>query len=406
MNALQETMTQHAVTHPAGTSATAGPSTYVEELTLTAFRCYRSASLSLDARPVVLTGSNGAGKTNCLEAVSLLAPGRGLRGAELRELIRTPAGRSGADDRAPQTVVAARVVHDGRPVRIGTAVEPTAQGFRRIVRIDGAPVPAQKLGHLVRAVWLTPTMDRLFLDGASGRRRFLDRLALSALPDHAGHVAAYERAMRDRQRLLRDGGGDAQWFAALEATMAERGVAIAAGRSHIIERLTEALMARADSAFPSAVLELAGDVERALRTSKADALAAEIRTRLADGRRRDVEAGRALYGPHRSDLVVHHGGTGRLAQSCSTGEQKALLIAIVLAHGRALKEDAGAAPLLLFDEIAAHLDETRRLALFEEIRAMDCQAWLTGTDRALFAPMGAEAQHFAVAEGRVLSVLG
>jgi DNA replication and repair protein RecF len=372
----------------------------VTRLSLTDFRCYPSARLDLDPRPVVLTGPNGAGKTNLLEAVSFLAPGRGLRRSRLSEIDRRLVRAEAAE--GPWAVAASVTTPQG-DVRIGTGRDATSEtGERRLVRIDGAPAKSQAtLAAYVNLVWLTPQMDRLFLEGASARRRFLDRLVFGFDPDHAGRVAAYEHAMRERNRLLRHGPADASWLAALEDNMARHGVAIAAARRDTAERL-DAAAAEGVGPFPRPHLALAGTVETWLDEG-APALAVEdrLRERLAASRRHDGESGTTAAGPHRTDLLVEHGGTGMAAGHCSTGEQKALLIAILLAHARLQTDLHGAPPLMLFDEVAAHLDAQRRAALFGEIEAMAAQAWLTGTDESLFAPLDGKAQFFGVADAVV-----
>jgi DNA replication and repair protein RecF len=360
----------------------------VRRLTLTDFRCYAAARLDADARPLVLTGPNGAGKTNLLEAISFLAPGRGLRRARLSEVDRRGAGA---------WAVAAELEGPRGHVRIGTGRDAARDGAeRRLVRIDGAPARGQTaLAEHVNTVWLTPLMDRLFLEGASARRRFLDRLVFGFDADHAGRVAAYEYALRERGRLLRDGRSDGSWFTALEDTMARHGIAIAAARRDVTQRLSAAC-AEGAGPFPAAELALEGAVEGWL--AEMPALAAEDRLRavLAAGRRDDAATGGAGFGPHRADLAVRHLATGMPAAQCSTGEQKALLLSILLAHARLQAELRGAAPLLLLDEVAAHLDATRREALFGEILALRAQAWLTGTDRALFQSLAGSAQFVAV----------
>lgn len=385
--------------------------TSVRELVLTSFRSYGSLLMHLDHRSVVLAGPNGAGKTNLLEAVSLLAPGRGLRRAELKDLIHGQVPGTGDDQIPPKTpktmwAVSALLDNGGEQIRVGTGIEEIQTGYRRIVRINGEAARGPNiLGQYVRAVWLTPAMDRLFVEGAGVRRRFLDRLVLSMDPDHAPRVAAYERAMRDRQRLLKEETNDADWLSALEATMVEKGVAIAAARLDLVSRLRATFDTAPDYGFPRVDVALDGKLETALVAQPAVDVEGHFGTALAASRSQDARAGRALHGPHRCDLAVHHSATGKPAQTCSTGEQKALLIAIVLAHTRALKaQDMAKTPILLLDEVVAHLDEKRRAALFDEISELECQAWLTGTDRALFASFGDRAQHFTVADGRVFSV--
>ncbi len=393
---------------------------WLSRLTVTDFRCYAHAEIEADGRPVVLAGPNGAGKTNLLEAISYLAPGRGLRRARLGDVERraTPA--------AGPWAVAATVVTPEGPRELGTGRDPAinalaagagggpaggsanANGYgeagrpreRRVVRVDGAPARSQQeLGEILAIVWLSPRMDGLFRDGASARRRFLDRLVYGFDPAHAGRVAAYEQALRGRARLLKLGGADGVWLAALEDTMARHGVAIAAARRDLVGRLAQACGAAngaASGPFPVAGLALDGEAEAALEGQAALAVEDGLRARLAEARSRDAAAGGAAVGPHRSDLAVSHLERGLPAALCSTGEQKALLISIVLAHARLLTLHRSAPPLLLLDEIAAHLDETRRRALFDEILGLGVQAWLTGTDAAVFADLGERARFFQV----------
>ncbi|MCP5366288.1 MAG: DNA replication/repair protein RecF [Hyphomicrobiales bacterium] len=371
----------------------------MQRLTLTDFRCYRHLRLETDPRPVVLTGPNGAGKTNLLEAVSLLTPGRGLRRARLGDLARrepTPALEGAVPG---DWAVAARLRLPTGDADVGTGmVAGDAAGRdKRAVRIDGQAAKGQAaLAGLLAVQWLTPQMDRLFQDGAAERRRFLDRLVYGSDPAHAGRLSAYNHALRERARLLRDGRGDAAWLAALEETLAAKGVAVAAARHALVERLRIAAAAAGDGAFPGADLWLDGEVETWLADEPALAVEDRIRDRLAAGRPRDAEAGGAGVGPHRGDLRVRHLGKGQMAELCSTGEQKALLIAIVLAHARLVRAEQGRAPVLLLDEVAAHLDETRRRVLFDAVCALDGQSWLTGTDAAVFAPLGDRAQQFSV----------
>jgi DNA replication and repair protein RecF len=364
----------------------------VTRLALTDFRNYHEAKLTLGTESVVLTGPNGAGKTNLLEALSFLAPGRGLRGAKSTEIDRRPdLGDSG-------WAVAAVVATRSGAVRVGTGRDPTASE-RRVVRIDGVPVRGQAaLGERLGVVWLTPSMDRLFLDGPSGRRRFLDRLVLGLDPAHASRVSAYEQALRERSHLLRDGPADPAWLAALEEVMAEQGVAVAAGRRDIVQRL-DRVCAEARGPFPRARLTLVGGVESWLEDVPALAAEARFAAALAANRQSDGQAGGAAIGPHRSDLAVSFAEKGIAAEFASTGEQKALLIAILLAHAALQQATRGEPPLLLLDEIAAHLDASRRAALFEALVRLDSQAWLTGTDAALFAPLRCDAQFLSVHDG-------
>jgi DNA replication and repair protein RecF len=372
----------------------------VTRLVLTDFRNYREAKLTLGSEPVVLTGPNGAGKTNLLEALSFLAPGRGLRGAKLTEIDRRPApGRDPADS---GWAVAAVVATRRGALRVGTGRDRTASE-RRIVRIDGEPARGQAaLGERLGMVWLTPPMDRLFLEGPSGRRRFLDRLVLGLDPAHASRVAAYEQALRERSHLLRDGPADPAWLAALEEVMAEQGVAVAAGRREAVQRLDRAC-AEAEGPFPRARLALVGTVEDWLGEMPALAAEARLAAALAANRQGDALAGGAAIGPHRSDLAVSLAEKGIPAEFASTGEQKALLIAILLAHAALQRAMRGEPPLLLLDEIAAHLDESRRAALFGALVRLDSQAWLTGTDAALFTPLRSHAQFLSVYDGSLSS---
>jgi DNA replication and repair protein RecF len=387
----------------------------VTRLMLTDFRNYREARLVLGGEPVVLTGANGAGKTNLLEALSFLAPGRGLRGARLAEIDRC---RAAAEPAAavPATVrgwaVAAVIATRRGNLQIGTgrdvgipAVHPS-QGpavEKRIVRIDGVPAKSQALlGERLGVVWLTPAMDRLFLEGPSGRRRYLDRLVLALDPAHAAHVGAYEQALRERSRMLRDGlllkrPGDPAWLAALEQVMAEQGVAIAAGRREVV-RLLDRACAEAERPFPRARLTLSGIVESWLDHMPALSAEAKLAAALAAGRREDAQSGGAAIGPHRSDLAVAL-ANGTAAGLASTGEQKALLISILLAHARLQRTVRGEAPLLLLDEVAAHLDAARRAALFAALVDIEGQAWITGTDVALFAPLRGHARFLSVCAG-------
>ncbi len=376
----------------------------ITRLQLQNFRSYASADLRFDGRIVVLTGPNGAGKTNLLEALSFLAPGRGLRRAPLGEVQRAN-GIDAAAAAAPTAgwAVAATIETATGPVTVGTGLEraaaPVAAAVeRRSVRIDGAPRRTQSaLSELLTVAWLTPAMDRLFTDGASGRRRFLDRLVQGHDADHAGRLGAYEHAMRERARLLREGRADLAWLDALEDTMARHAVALAAARRALTDQLAVAV-ALGVGPFPAADLALDGELEQALEHQPALALEEQFRAVLAAQRALDADTGTTGRGIHRTDLKVRHRGRNAPAERCSTGEQKALLIALQLAYARLLHGTSGAPPVLLLDEIAAHLDETRRSALFEELRALSGQAWLTGTDPVLFRPLGAAAQWLAATD--------
>ena len=373
----------------------------VRRLSLTDFRNYTTLRLELDTRPVVLTGANGAGKTNLLEAVSFLAPGRGLRRARLGEV----GHRASPEHEARPWAVAATLESGGDRVDIGTGIAANGEGGRRVVRIDGADAPSQAvLGDHLAVAWLTPEMDRLFSDAGAARRRFLDRLIYGLDGAHASRLADYERAMRERTRLLRDAGApDPAWLAALERNMAQLGVAAAAARRAYVDRLNAAC-AVGVGPFPAAGLTLRSEIGEWLETTPALDVEEACRARLAERRRVDAEARRATFGVHRDDLACRHLGTGTPAERCSTGEQKALLISIVLANARLQALERGAAPLLLLDEVTAHLDPARRDALFDEIAALGGQAWLTGTEDALFEALGERAQRFRVAAAVVTPV--
>lgn len=374
-------------------------SLYVARLTLTDFRNHAALDLELDARPVCLFGPNGAGKTNILEALTMLAPGRGLRGASLVDV-----ARAGGEERPQPWAVSARVVQDGEETVLGAGAERTAEGsVKRIARRDGQAATASELAGAARMTWLTPAMDRLWSGPAGDRRRFFDRLTLARAPEHGHAAAAYERAMRERQRLLNERVFDQAWLGGLEREMSAHGAAIAAARVETLARLQEAIDARPAGAFPKALLALDGLLEQRFESgAKSADVEEEFAGLLRDVRGRDAGAGRALDGPHRSDLKARHGAKNVDADQCSTGEQKALLLGLVLAQARALADDPGAgASLLLIDEAAAHLDSIRRAALFEELLANPGQAWLTGTDENLFEAFGARAQRFEVREGRV-----
>ena len=372
----------------------------VRQIRLTDFRNYRQLRLDCGAEPVVLVGANGAGKTNLLEALSFLVPGRGLRRARLDEVAHRPRGEAGA---ASWAVAAVLDTPEGR-LAVGTGLEPprTDGGLsRRVVRIDGRPASSQTaLGQHVAAVWLTPQQDRLFLDGPGERRRFLDRLVTALHPEHAGDVAAYENAVRQRSRLLGEGNRDPHWFTALEDTMARHGVALAAARADTVQRL-DAAARLGVGPFPRASLSMIGEVDGWIASMAALDAEDRLRAELAASRLRDAEAGTTSCGPHRSDLSVRHLDLDLPAAEGSTGQQKALLVSIALAHARLVALSRGRPPLLLLDEIAAHLDAERRAALFEEIIALGAQSWMTGTDAGLFEPLAGRAQCLRVADGTI-----
>jgi DNA replication and repair protein RecF len=366
----------------------------VKRLILHNFRSYAELDLDSGPRSVALSGPNGAGKTNLLEAISLLAPGRGLRRAPHAELARLPGDGSWA--------VAADVDGPLGAVRLGTGVEPQL-GEARKSRIDGEPVgSAGAFAPHLRLVWLTPAMDGLFAGSASDRRRFLDRLVLAGDPEHGARVTALERGLRNRNRLLEDERPDKAWLDAVEREIAGTATAVAAARMETVGRLAALIAANgAGSAFPCATLLLEGTLETALAGAAATRVEDDYRVRLGQARPRDRYAGRTLEGPHLTDLAVGEAATGMPAHRCSTGEQKALLIGIVLAHARLVAHVTGSAPVLLLDEVAAHLDPGRRRALFEALEAIGAQAWLTAADAACFAELGEEALRLTVSGSRI-----
>jgi DNA replication and repair protein RecF len=367
-------------------------------LALVNFRSYTEAELAVEPVPVVLAGANGTGKTNCLEAISLLSPGRGLRGANLAEIQRKgPHPAPESEGGVALWAVGATIARDGDSWSIATELAPpVGANPRRVMRLNGAPAQTGDIAELAPMLWLTPAQDRLFLEGASERRRFLDRLVYGLDAGHAHRATRYERAMRERLKLLRDGVRDPVWLDGLERTMAESGTAISEARAAMIERLNAELAERArQSAFPCAHLTLAGDED------DVGADPARLQSRLAGTRRHDAESGRTNAGPHLADMAVRHTAKRADARDCSTGEQKALLISMVLANAWLQKRrNDGAAPFLLLDEVAAHLDATRRAALFDEILCLSAQAWMTGTDKSLFSPLKGRASLFAVEDGR------
>lgn len=373
----------------------------VVRLSLTDFRCYGRVRVEVEAESVVLTGPNGAGKTNLLEAVSFLSPGRGLRRAKLGEVDR----RERSSENASPWAVAAVVETGTGTVSIGTGHE-TGEGRtteRRVVRIDGHTVRGHKdLAQHLAMVWLTPDMDRLFMDGSSARRRFVDRLVYGFQPTHAGEVAAYETVLRDRARLLADGNADPAWLDALEDGIARHGVAIAAARAETVRRLDRACAER-DGPFPAARLTLTGDLDAWLTEMPAVAVEDRVRDALRASRGHDAAQGGAACGAHRTDLQAVYAAKDRPARECSTGEQKALLLSILLAMARELKAERGDAPVLLLDEVVAHLDGARRAALFDEISHLRAQAWLTGTDDELFAGLRGRARFFRVLDATVMA---
>ena len=349
----------------------------LQRLTLTQFRNHRASRLEGTARFNLLVGENGAGKTNVLEALSLLTPGRGLRRAGLSEM---PAHGSNAG-----FAVSAEL---GTGVQLGTGVRPERPN-RRVVQVNGAETPAVRLGEWLSVGWLTPAMDRLFAEGAGARRRFLDRLVLALEPGHARNAARLEGALRERNRLLAEPAEpDPVWLDGIEAQLVEAGALVAAARARLVEQLAATLaeLPAAPFARPELRYQPGGPLDPG-----------ELAAALAEGRRRDRAAQRTLVGPHRDELAVTMAGKGQPASECSTGEQKALLIAMTLAHAGLLDPDRPG--LLLLDEVAAHLDPLRRAALFERLREGTAQVWLTGTELAPFEAIVSEAAVWRVREG-------
>jgi DNA replication and repair protein RecF len=369
---------------------------HVSRLTLTSFRNYPELRVDVGCQPVVLVGPNGAGKTNLLEAVTLLGPGRGLRNAKLSEMVA--AGGS-----HPWAVAASLATRAGiRQLGTGPDTSDPADRTaldRRIVRIDGQNRTQAALADIASILWLTPALDRLFAEPASLRRRFLDRLVYGYDPGHAARVTRYEQAVRERQKLLADG-GDAVWLDGVEMIIAETGVAVSASRLATVEKLDRALAAEPAGVFPHPALQLTGELESWLATGSALSAEDRYRQALAANRRLDAATGRVALGAHRSELTATHREKNMSAHLCSTGEQKALLIALMLAQAGLLAAD-GEPPILVLDEIAAHLDDTRRTALFERLGELGLQAWLSGTDTDDFAALGEGALRLGVAEGVV-----
>ncbi len=372
-------------------------------LRLARFRSYEAAEVVFSAPAVVLTGPNGAGKTNLLEAISLLGPGRGLRGARVADLARRGCEADGWG-------LAGTFEDALGPFEIGTGQEPGGNPDRRSFRLDGAPLRAQAaLADRVAAVWVTPQMDRLFQEGAGGRRRFLDRLAMALEPAHAREAAAYEHAMASRNRLLaqgdREGGAEPAWLAALEDAMARHGVALSAARRALVARLNAE--GSVSGGFPRATIALVCPAAALLDAMPALAAEDALREGFRHARPRDAAAGGATSGPHRADVAftmeAPDGGTGAPAALASTGEQKALLVSTVLAHAALIARARGFAPLLLLDEVAAHLDAARRDALLEALLRLPAQSFLTGTEEGVFAALGSAAEGWRIGPGGTIS---
>ncbi len=368
-------------------------------LSLTHVRNYRAASLRTRSDLVVLVGSNGAGKTNCLEAISLLSPGRGLRRATLEDIADIQGDGSWA--------VSAEVEGALGLATLGTGIDaPNSEGSTtatRRCRIDREGVSsAAAFGDHLRMVWLTPAMDGLFMGAASERRRFFDRLVLAIDSNHTGRVSALDRALRSRNRLLEDRNYDAHWCDAIERETAELAIAVAAQRTQTLQRLSAALAMRGNaSAFPSATIALDGWIENALMSEAATAVEDRYRELLRESRALDAAAGRTLNGPHLTDLQVTYAPKNMPAKDASTGEQKALLLGLVLAHANLVAEMTGITPLLLLDEVVAHLDPTRRTALFAELSNLSAQVWMTGADPSAFTGMGSNTEMFEVEAGQI-----
>jgi DNA replication and repair protein RecF len=370
----------------------------VRRLTLTNYRNYHTASLEAGARTMVLVGPNGAGKTNLIEAISFLAPGRGLRRATLDEVAFSEGDGSWAVAAEIEGALGLATLGTGleRPLEDGTAAQ-------RQYRIDREPAAsATAFGDHLRVVWLTPAMDALFTGAPSERRRFLDRLALAVDAEHASRVNALERSLRSRNRLLEDPRPDAHWLDAVEHETAELAVAVASLRVETVRRLDAVLDRRKGSAFPPAEIALDGWMEQLIPGHPAADIEERYRAVLRDNRARDAAAGRTLDGPHLTDLKVVYAAKGIAAAAASTGEQKALLIGLVLAHASLIADMSGFAPVLLLDEVVAHLDPSRRYALHGELAQLGAQAWLTGADPALFAEIDAAAAMVDVSSGRLV----
>ncbi|MCJ7997233.1 DNA replication/repair protein RecF [Rhizobium cremeum] len=369
---------------------------FIHRLKLTDFRNYAGLSLTLDARHVVLTGENGAGKTNLMEAVSFLSPGRGLRRAVLADVVRV--GAAGGFS------IFSEIEGMEGDVEIGTGTESDEETVVRRLRINGTTAKSvDELTDHLRLLWLTPSMDGLFTGPSSDRRRFLDRLVLSLDPAHGRRASDFERAMRSRNKLLAEGRFDQTWLSGIERQMAGLGVAMTMARREMMGLLRGLHDPGGGSGrFPTAELSLTGFMDDEDMGSPAIELEDRYAEMLEAGRYRDAAAGRTLDGPHRADLLVRHVEKAMDAERCSTGEQKALLVGLILAHARLVATMTGHAPILLLDEIAAHLDENRRAALFDRIDALGGQAFMTGTDRAMFSALGDRAQFITIRDGTAL----
>lgn len=373
----------------------------LRKINISQFRCYEAVRLDLtgDSGIIVLTGSNGAGKTNILEAISLLVPGKGLRSADILEMKNRTAG--------PEDLwaISAEIeTPSGLTVRIGTGLDREVK--RRLIRINGKNAKSQsELSGFISAVWLTPQMDRLFLEGASARRKFLDRLVYAYEPDHVTRLNRYDKTMRERMKLLLLDRYDSSWLASLEAQMSADAVSIAAARLALTQHLQQQVagLGLAAPLFPLPHLALQGWAENAISTRPAVDVEDELKSKLSDSRAADRAAGRTHEGIHRSDLLVSYAGKDILAAQSSTGEQKALLVSIILAHALMMQAEKGFVPIILLDEVAAHLDSDRRQQLFDQLRALGGQIWLTGTDESVFSPLRT-AKFFRVDNGHIAPV--
>lgn len=379
--------------------------TRITSVSLTNFRNYKHLKIELEPRSVVLAGPNGSGKTNLLEALSLLSPGRGMRRAHYGDVGLTP--DKGGDG---LWAVATTIDTNWGDVSIGTGLsdlDPTREKGRR-TRINKEFVKtADALTEYIRVLWLTPAMDGLFTGPAGDRRRFLDRLVLAIDPTHGRRVNAFDKAIRNRNRILEEAFDNTTWLDAAENQVAELGIAIIAARHECLSLLSGEITKSQEISvsFPKAVLALEGSMEETVTTLPATDAEDCYKTLLRENRYRDRAAGRTLDGPHRADLVVQHDGKSMPARLCSTGEQKALLIGLILAHARLVAHMSGITPVVLLDEVAAHLDLHRREALFDVLEALDCQAWMTGTDHELFDALGTRAQTFHVEDGKITTFL-
>lgn len=355
------------------------------KLTLSHFRSHKHSDIECDARPIAIYGPNGAGKTNILEAVSLFSPGRGIRRASAQDMTRRPEALGWKLKGILEATTGTQEIETW-----------SDEGAARQVKINDKAAPQTRLGELCRVIWLIPAMDRLWIEGAEGRRRFLDRTTLSFFPNHAEASLTYEKTMRERNRLLKEQIRDAHWYRALEDQMAQAATRIHANRTATVKALTAA-QEKTQTAFPIAELDI-HQTEGATPATEDD-----FKDAFAESRPRDIMAGRTLVGPHRSDLYGAYIAKGVPAADCSTGEQKALLISLILANARALAEQIGTPPILLLDEVAAHLDADRRAALYDEICALGAQAWMTGTEDGLFDALGTRGQYLHISEENGIS---